>query len=108
MLHARSGRGMPRPYNERRVGAGHVRTGGKLKHALPTVTEWLRGSEIGIKVFSPSLRFVHREREKERGTLADGALHARGSIERRHQVLDDGKTQTGAAQLSRAGLIHAA
>src|ERR1019366_5587148 len=71
------------------------------------VTEWLRGSEFGIKLFAPSRGLLRRECEKERRALADDALHARGSVQRRHQVLDNGKTQTGAAQFARAGLIHA-
>src|ERR1035437_4078261 len=70
------------------------------------VTEWLRRSEFGVKLFRPSRRLVRRECEQECGTLANGAFPARGATERRHQVLDDGKTQTGATQLSRAGLIH--
>ena len=61
----------------------------------------------GLSVIAAEHRLIHREGEEERRPFVYAAFHPRGAVVGRHQVLDDGKPQTGAAQLPRAGLVHA-
>jgi len=63
----------------------------------PPVTGPLKRCEFGIKTLATELGFAPRQREKERGAFIHAAFDARRSVVGGHQVLDDGKTQTGAA-----------